>query len=85
MRTVSTHDANTVEHSVQVTVIIPLYNKARCIARAIDSVLAQTHQDFELIVMDDGSTDESVSLVRKIADPRLRLIYQANTCEPETQ
>jgi glycosyltransferase involved in cell wall biosynthesis len=63
---------------MQVTVIIPLYNKARCIARAIDSVLAQTHQDFDLIVVDDGSTDESVKVVHTIKDRRLRLISQPN-------
>ncbi len=63
---------------MQVTVIIPLYNKEQFIARAIDSVLTQKHQDFELIVVDDGSTDESAKVVRNFADPRLRLISQAN-------
>jgi glycosyltransferase involved in cell wall biosynthesis len=60
------------------SVVIPLYNKARHIRRAIDSVLAQTYQDFELLVVDDGSTDDGAEVVRGIADPRIRLIVQDN-------
>ncbi len=63
---------------MRVTVVIPLYNKERFIARAIKSVMAQTHQDFELVIVDDGSTDESVKVVRKLIDPRVRLISQTN-------
>ncbi len=62
-----------------ISVIIPLYNKGKFIARALDSVFAQTYQDFELIVVDDGSTDEGPDIVRKYDDPRLRLIQQANS------
>jgi glycosyltransferase involved in cell wall biosynthesis len=62
----------------RVSVIIPLYNKARHIARAINSVLSQTVADFELIVVDDGSTDSGGGMVRDLADPRLRLIAQDN-------
>jgi glycosyltransferase involved in cell wall biosynthesis len=66
---------------VKVSVVIPLYNKARHVRRAIDSVLAQTHQDFELIVVDDGSTDRSGEVVRLVADQRVRLITQENAGE----
>lgn len=64
--------------SANVSVVIPLYNKCHHIHRAIDSVLAQTFADFELIVVDDGSTDGSGVAVRRCADPRIRLIVQEN-------
>jgi glycosyltransferase involved in cell wall biosynthesis len=63
---------------MKVSAIIPLYNKERSIARAINSALAQSHPDFELIVVDDGSTDESAKVVRAISDPRVRLVAQSN-------
>ncbi|KKG83994.1 glycosyltransferase family 2 protein [Methanosarcina mazei] len=61
-----------------VSVVIPLYNKEPHIKRAIDSVLAQKIQDFEIIVIDDGSTDKSAEVVKNFTDPRIRLIQQEN-------
>jgi glycosyltransferase involved in cell wall biosynthesis len=61
-----------------VSVIIPLYNKGPYIARALNSVLAQTFQNFEVIVVDDGSTDEGAEIVGRFGDPRIRLIQQEN-------
>ena len=60
------------------SVIIPLYNKEDTVKRAIDSVLNQTFQDFEIIVVDDGSTDQSVKQVEAINDSRLKIISQDN-------
>jgi GT2 family glycosyltransferase len=62
----------------KIAAIIPLYNKEPYVSRAVESVLAQTFEDFELIVIDDGSTDGGPDIVRRYADPRLRLIYQDN-------
>lgn len=61
-----------------ITVVIPLYNKENNIATALDSVLVQTYQDFEVVVVDDGSTDDGGAIVEQYADPRIRLIHQAN-------
>lgn len=60
------------------SVVIPLYNKERFIACTLQSVLAQTCTDFELIVVDDGSTDRGPEVVAACADPRVRLLRQRN-------
>jgi len=60
------------------SVIIPVYNRAAALKDALESVLAQTCQDFEILVVDDGSTDNPKAVVEALADPRLRLIAQAN-------
>lgn len=61
-----------------ISVIIPLYNKADSIAKALDSILAQTYQDFEVVVVDDGSTDNGATIVEQHKDSRIRLIHQTN-------
>jgi len=59
-----------------VSVIIPTYNRARCLRRAIRSVLSQTHRNLELIIADDASTDDTASLVESIDDPRVVYVCQ---------
>ena len=61
-----------------ISVVIPLYNKEREVARAVRSVLAQRRQPLELIVVDDGSTDRSAAEVAAFRDPLVRLIRQPN-------
>lgn len=63
---------------LMISIVIPLYNKVNTIARALDTVLAQTYQDFEVVVVDDGSTDGGAAIVEQYADPRIRLIRQEN-------
>ena len=61
-----------------ISVIIPVFNQAQYVGRAIKSVLAQTHAKLEILVVDDGSTDESAAAVQGFQDPRLRYTYQQN-------
>ena len=61
-----------------ISVVIPLYNKEKQIAHTLQSVFNQTFQDFEVVIVDDGSTDGSVAEVEKFSDSRIRLIHQKN-------
>jgi glycosyltransferase involved in cell wall biosynthesis len=61
----------------QVSIIIPTYNRADTILRAIDSVLAQTFTDWELIIVNDGSTDNTATLLTDL-DGRIKVIHQPN-------
>jgi glycosyltransferase involved in cell wall biosynthesis len=60
------------------SVVIPIFNRAGIIARTIDSVLAQTFTDFEIIVVDDGSTDDLKKVCDGYNSPKIRYIYQDN-------
>lgn len=62
----------------KVSVVIPTYNRAHLIGESIQSVLDQTFQDFELIIVDDGSSDDTEAVVGRFDDPRIRYIYQEN-------
>ena len=65
-------------HKPDASVVIPLYNKGPHITRALNSVITQTVQNFEVIVVDDGSTDNGAMIVREFDDPRILLIKQEN-------
>lgn len=58
----------------RVTVHMPVFNGERFLRDAIDSVLAQDFPDFDLLAVDDGSTDESVRIIGSYGDPRIRII-----------
>src|SRR5947209_5769390 len=61
-----------------VSVMVPTYNHEKYVAEALASVLAQTVQDFEVVVIDDGSTDRTGEIVRSFSDPRVRYLWQPN-------
>ena len=62
----------------KVSVVLPVFNVERYVAASIQSVLAQTYVDFELVIVDDGSTDGSLRLCQQFTDPRIRIIQQQN-------
>lgn len=67
--------------STEISVVIPCYNGSRFIEATIRSALAQTHPPLEVIVVDDGSTDDSAEIIRGIDDGRVRLLQQENQGE----
>jgi len=62
----------------KISVIIPLYNKGFIISETLDSVLAQTFTDFEVVIVNDGSTDNSFEIVSRFSDERIKLFQQQN-------
>jgi hypothetical protein len=62
-----------------VSVLMPVHNAERYIAAAIDSILQQTFTDFELIIVDDGSTDSTPEVIARCRDPRIKSLRQRNT------
>lgn len=61
-----------------ISVVIPLYNKERQIANTLQTVLRQTFQNFEIVIVNDGCLDNSVVEVEKVQDSRIRIIHQKN-------
>jgi glycosyltransferase involved in cell wall biosynthesis len=60
------------------SVVIPLYNKENFIKNTLDSVLSQTFTDFEVLIVNDGSTDSSVEIIKKFTDPRISYFSKEN-------
>jgi glycosyltransferase involved in cell wall biosynthesis len=70
----------------KVSVVIPTYNRAESLPKAVASVLRQTFQDFEIVVVDDASTDDTDEVVRSFSDERIRYIrHETNKREAETR
>lgn len=61
-----------------ISIVIPLYNKQSSIGRTIESILRQTYSNYEIIIIDDGSTDGSLEIVKKYADSHIGIINQEN-------
>ena len=65
---------------MKVSIIVPVYNTAKYLYRCLDSLVAQTHRDIEIILVNDGSTDDSYMICQKYLnrDDRIRLFHQIN-------
>ena len=61
----------------EISVILPAFNRGHCLAKTLDSLFAQTFTDFEIIVVDDGSTDDTVAVARSFGE-RVRVVTQPN-------
>jgi len=66
------------QNDPKITVLMPAYNADKYIYAAICSVLDQTFTDFELLIINDGSTDDTEKIIRAFSDKRIRLINQSN-------
>lgn len=72
--------------TVRVSVIMPIYNEEKYLSKAIDSILAQTYKEWELIIVNDASTDRSEEIVKSYNDPRIRYFsYSENRGNPYAQ
>lgn len=68
------------------SVLMPVYNEGRYVRDAVDSILGQTFSDFELIIVNDGSTDETARILASYSDPRIRIIaHQGNLGRPQAR
>lgn len=70
--------------SPRVSVLLPVYNGAPFLASSIDSILSQSFEDFELLILNDGSTDDSAAIIRSYSDRRIRYFEHSNMGLPAT-
>ena len=86
-RQLAFHLLNLADKAPHISVVVPTYNQAQFIRERLDSILQQTVQDFEVLVLDDCSTDETAAIVGQyLADPRIRLIRNdVNSASPFKQ
>ena len=66
----------------KISILLPAFNAQAYLRESIESILAQSFEDFELIIINDGSTDQSLEIMSSFADPRIRIINQANAGLP---
>lgn len=66
-------------NNYKISVVLPTYNRANTIKKSIDSILGQSFKDFELIIIDDGSTDNTKNLIEEYKDNRIKYFYQKNS------
>ena len=77
---IENHNLNFSEHNPKVSVIVPIYNTAKYLPACLDSILGQTYQNLEIILIDDGSTDNSSDIAEDYAlkDSRITVVHQKN-------
>ena len=61
----------------KVTVFMPIYNGEKYLNNSIQSILSQTYHDFDFLIINDGSTDESVNIINSFDDPRIKLVHNS--------
>lgn len=72
-------------HTPMISVIMPVFNAARFLKPCIESILCQTEKNFELLIINDGSADESESIIHSFSDPRIRYVKQSNAGVSKTR
>lgn len=65
-------------HQIKYSIVVPAYNRGNCFYKLLESVFKQTYQNFELIIVDDGSTDNTGDIIKSIQDARIIYLYQDN-------
>ena len=65
-------------HDILVSIIIPVYNAENTILRCLESIFLQTYENLEIIVVDDGSIDKTLQILKTISDKRLKIISKDN-------
>ena len=71
---------NKVVHEIKVSVIVPTYNRAHLIANAVSSIIEQNRNDAEIIIVDDGSNDNTQSVISSLQEKYSNIFYYDNEC-----